>query len=142
MQERIAWPIWLWLLALALDISIVVAVGVALDDQGLLLALLITLTITIYIWKISRLSIKFEGDWLKVGRARIEVIYISKVQVLDEKEMRLERGRDLDARAHLALRFWIKGGVKIYLSDKRDPTPYWLVSMKNGPALKKLLEAD
>lgn len=139
MRERIAWPIWLWLLALSLDMAIFISVGVALDDRQLLLAILILLALTIYLWSISRLTITLAGETLRVGRAQIDIGFISAVTVIDKDQMKLERGRNLDARAYLAIRFWIKGGVKIAISDSRDPTPYWLISMKQGAKLKELL---
>jgi hypothetical protein len=53
--------------------------------------------------------------------------------------MRNERGILLNPKAFLALRFWIKTGVKIYLSDDRDPTPYWLISSRKGNLIKDTL---
>ena len=139
MRERIAWPIWLWLMVLALDFAVVIAVGVALDDRELLIAFGALFLFTIYLWAISHLAISVGDGWLRVGRARIALIHISKVEILNEESMRIERGRNLDPRAFLALRFWVKGGVKVFISDERDPTPYWLVSMKHGDKLKAAL---
>lgn len=139
MRERIAWPIWLWFMVLALDFAVVIAVGVALDDRELLVAFGALFLFTIYLWAISRLAISVGDGWLRVGRARIASIHISKVEILNEESMRIERGRNLDPRAFLALRFWVKGGVKVFISDERDPTPYWLVSMKHGDKLKAAL---
>jgi len=47
------------------------------------------------------------------------------------------RTRDANPRAYLALRFWVKTGVKIELADPADPTPYWLISTKKGRELKE-----
>ncbi|NCZ73340.1 MAG: DUF3093 family protein, partial [Actinobacteria bacterium] len=41
--------------------------------------------------------------------------------------------------AHLALRFWVKTGVKITISDHRDPTPYWLLSSRKSDEIVRAL---
>ena len=53
--------------------------------------------------------------------------------------MKHERGPGLNPRAFLAIRFWIKGGIKVTLNDARDPTPYWLVSTKKAEEIKSAL---
>jgi hypothetical protein len=71
---------------------------------------------------------------LSAGRARMPVSIVSAVEVLDAEQMRLARGRGLDARAYLCLRGWLPVGVKIFLDDPEDPTPYWLVSSRRPEA--------
>lgn len=142
MQERIYWPISLWALLLALDLSVLLAIGVALDDRGLLLATLALLALTCLSWWRTRLIIRIEGETLFVGRAQIDSRFISQVIPLDPCAMRHERGAGLDPRAFLALRYWIKTGVKLILDDPRDPTPYWLVSAREVSKLEELLRRN
>jgi hypothetical protein len=54
--------------------------------------------------------------------------------------MRYLRGPGINPLAFLALRFWVKGGIKITLKDPKDPTPYWLVSTKNPEKLRKAIK--
>lgn len=112
------------------------AVGVAMDDRGLLFTALVLFAFTVYLWAISRLDIYVAEETLRVGRAKLELALIDSVIALDEEAMRRERGFALDTRAYLAIRFWIKGGVKINLKDPRDPTPYWLVSSAKSEEIK------
>lgn len=139
MRERINWPIWLWALLLLLDLAITMAVGVAMDDRGLLITALVLLAFTCYLWLISRLEISVAEGWLRVGSAKLELSYIDSVVILDEQAMRRERGINLDPRAYLAIRFWVKGGVKIILKDPRDSTPYWLVSSKKNAEIARAI---
>jgi len=53
--------------------------------------------------------------------------------------MALTRGRNIDPRSWMALRFWVSTGVKIVIADPQDPTPYWLVSTKKATALAAAL---
>ena len=140
MSEIIRWPIRIWIALFALNISIVLAVGVALSDT-MILVLFFGLTIlTIYSSLRTTLRIDVNQDYLRVGKARIERKYISHTEFLDEPQMLKERGALLNPKAHLALRFWIKTGIKVYISDERDPTPYWLISARNGAAIKRYLD--
>lgn len=139
MSETIRWPIRIWVAIFALNLSIVLAVGVALSDL-MILALFLGLTIiTIYSSIRTTLRIHVTQNSLRVRDAEIERKYIDRIEILDETEMRQERGVLLNPKAYLALRFWVKTGVKIYLSDARDPTPYWLISSRKGKTIKNIL---
>lgn len=73
-------------------------------------------------------------EWLRAGRARIRLRHLAAPQELGASGMRTTAGPDADARAYLLLRPYILTGVRIEVSDPRDPTPYWLVSSRR-PAL-------
>ena len=79
------------------------------------------------------------SDELRVGAAHLEFRYIDDVELLDAAAMKLLRTRDANPAAFLALRFWTPTGVKVTLNDRRDPTPYWLISCKNGRVLRSAL---
>jgi len=53
--------------------------------------------------------------------------------------MSLQRTREADPAAYLAIRFWTAHGVKIEITDERDQTPYWLVTSKRKDALAEAL---
>ena len=137
MRERINWSIGVWSLFLLLDFAIVLAIGVALNDRQLILALALLIALTLAFWRATRLTIEVRGKVLHVGRARIESRYVAEIIKLDKQQMRHERGPGLDPRAFLALRFWVKTGAKLILSDKRDPTPYWLFSTRRAAEIER-----
>jgi len=60
---------------------------------------------------------------------------------LDAEALRRQAGPQLDARAHLLLRGWVRGGLRLELVDPQDPTPYWLVSARHPERLAAAVEA-
>ncbi len=139
MREVINWSIRVWLLFIFLNGAILISLGVALSDSALALIALVLLILTLYFSHTSRLRLIASTQFLSVGKAEIELRFIKEVIPLNESEMKYERGSGLDPRAYLALRFWVKGGMKVLLDDPRDPTPYWLASTKRADEFKKYL---
>lgn len=137
-NETLKWPLWIWFLVLCLDLSIALAVWAALGNSPALLALFISLALTGFFYQFTKLKIQITKEFLRVGRAKIEKHYLGAVEPLNEEQMRYLRGPGINPAAFLALRFWVKGGVKITVEDQRDPTPYWLISSKHP---NKILEA-
>lgn len=139
-MQTIYWPYWLTLLVLLFDLSIVLAVWASLGETAALTAFALTIALSIFFFQFTALKIMIQGDELFVGRARIERKYLGEISVLDKKEMLFLRGPGINPSAYMALRFWVKGGVKIELNDSRDPTPYWLISVKDPANFVTLLE--
>jgi hypothetical protein len=75
------------------------------------------------------------------GRAKVPVSLVSGIEELDPGQMRQARGVRLDARAYLCIRGWLPVGVKVFLADPEDPTPYWLISSRRPEALASALRA-
>jgi hypothetical protein len=139
MREVINWSIRVWLLFIFLNGAILISLGVALSDSALALLALVLLILTLYFSHTSRLRLIASTQFLSVGKAEIELRFIKEVIPLNESEMKYERGSGLNPSAYLALRFWVKGGMKVLLDDPRDPTPYWLVSSRRADEFKKYL---
>lgn len=76
---------------------------------------------------------------LITGRAKIELEYLGQAEALDPISYRQEIGRKLDARAYLAMSGWVKTGVKVAVTDRNDPAPYWIVSTRNPLELAEFL---
>ncbi len=129
-EENIRWPWWLTLLILGLDLSIIIAIWAGLGNTAALIAAGSTLLFTCYLFFITVLRTRVEGENLSVGRAKIQKKYLGKVITLSIDEFRHLRGAGINPSAFHAFRFWIKRGVKIEINDPQDPTPYWLVSSK------------
>ena len=140
MREVIKWPIRVWLLFLSLILAVALSVGVVLSDISLIIFTSSLLAITVLFSRNSRLIISASRELLIVGGARIEKKFIREIIPLDEVNMKYERGAGINPRAFLAIRFWVKGGMKVILDDARDPTPYWLVSTKRADEIKTQLD--
>lgn len=73
------------------------------------------------------------------GRARLPLDAIGSVEAITGQDAVLARGRELDARAWLLLRGWVRDVVRVEVTDPADPVPYWLVSTRNAERLAEAL---
>lgn len=138
-KEVIRPPLWLLAFIYFMFLSLVVAIWAALDNRSAFIAWIFSTLALIAIAHSARSKIEVTEKELVVGKAHIELRYISKIESIDTAQMRLLRTRDADPAAFLAITFWISTGVKITLKDERDPTPYWLVSSKKSAELTSTL---
>lgn len=132
-------PLWLLGFIYFLFLSLVVAIWAAFDNQSALIALIIATVVIILIAIKWRSTISFDGNWLYVNGAHIELRYIKEVIAANKEQMRALRTREADPAAYLSLTFWIPTGIKVILRDERDPTPYWLVSVRSYEELTRTL---
>jgi hypothetical protein len=134
--ERLSVPLRWWvqgtMLVATLWLALVVAVPlyVAWTVTGIGLAVMVSLFLS---YGAARISVGNEE--LRAGRAHISTDHIGAVTALDPDAMRLQAGRDADARAFLLLRPYLKRGVRVDLTDPSDPTPYWLISSRQPDRL-------
>ena len=80
-------------------------------------------------------TIALRHDMLQVGRARLPWSMVGTVTALDAEELRTALGPELDVRAYLCVRGWVRKGVRVTVNDPDDPTPYWLVSTRHPERL-------
>ena len=142
-QERMRWPFTVWCIYLALCATISFSIWAALGNFAAAVATLLQISLIAF-WSVRNtlvITIQVEPNRviLHVDRAQLPLNYIKDVTVLDSPQMSLIRTRDAIPSAHLALRYWVKTGIKIDVMDPRDPTPYWLISTKKGELLKDVI---
>ena len=138
-REVIRPPLWLLAFIYFMFLSLVAAVWAALGNlNALMTAIVLTLLLLLIAIKLKS-EVLVNGDELRIESAHIDLKFIADVEVLNPTQMKLIRTRDADPAAYLAIKFWVTTGVKITLDDKRDPTPYWLVSSKKAEELKNTL---
>jgi hypothetical protein len=139
-REVIRPPLWLMAFIYFLAFSLVVAIWAAMTTMiaAVVMALLTAATILIYFT--SSMVIEIDENELRVGKAHIDKKFCGEVIVLTPAQMSLQRTREADPAAYLAIRFWTAHGVKIEVKDGRDQTPYWLVTSKRGDALTQALK--
>lgn len=133
-------PLWLLAIIYFFLLSIVISVWAALGNTPALITLASVTGLLILFYIKSALVIEVDENELKVGRAHIEHKYIGEARYLDNQAIRLVRTRDADPKAYLAIRFWANTGVQLFIDDKRDSTPYWLISSNNGSEIIKALK--
>lgn len=138
-KEVLRPPIWVLAFIYFLLLSLVIAFWAAFDNRTAFITFLMATVAIIYIAIAMRSTISIDGQELRIDQAHIELKYLGGVEQLTSSQMRLLRTRDADPAAYLAIKFWLSTGVKITISDPRDPTPYWLVTSKRGDQIATLL---
>lgn len=139
-REVIHAPLWLLAIIYFFLLSIVISVWAALGNNAALLSLVTVTMMLIYFYFKSALVIEADEHELRVGKAHIQHRYIGVIKDLDNDQVRRTRTRDADPHAYLAIRFWVNKGVQLFIEDKQDPTPYWLISSNKGIELIKALK--
>ncbi|MBM3655424.1 MAG: DUF3093 domain-containing protein [Actinobacteria bacterium] len=140
MREVMRWPIWLTFLVIGLDLSILLAIWASLGNLATAVTAITLSVSTLYFYLATALTIEIDSTHLKAGRANIETKYLKNAIALNEEEMSFHRGAGINPQAFLALRFWVKKGVKIEIADQRDPTPFWLISSNHPEMLVAKLD--
>ena len=138
-KEVLRPPIWVLAFIYFLLLSLVIALWAAFDNTIAFTSFVAATIAIIYIAYAMRSTITFDGEELRIDRAHIESKYLGKVTILDSEAMRLLRTRNADPAAYLAIKFWTPTGIKIEVTDTRDPTPYWLITSKRGEEIAALL---
>jgi hypothetical protein len=141
-REVVRPPLWLMAFIYFLALSLGIAIWAAMTTMIAAVVMALLTAVTILIYFTSSLIIEVDENELRVGKAHIEKRFCGEVIVLTPAEMSLQRTREADPAAHLAIRFWTAHGVKIDIRDDRDQTPYWLVTSKRGDALTQALRKN
>jgi len=139
-REVIRMPLWLLALIYFFFLSFVLSVWAALGNSAALISFLVLSALVVLIAVRTRLMIQVSESELLVGRAHIDLKYIGEVTELDSQAMRKLRTRDADPMAFLGIRFWSSTGVKVEITDKRDKTPYWLITSDKANQLAQALK--
>jgi hypothetical protein len=138
-RERLTVPIIWWILGDLFAFSLFVAVGSYLGFGWGIAVGAACLAVLAVIFLAAAIVITVDGIWLRVGRAQIELSYLTGAVALDAAATARRAGPDADARAYLALRPYVRTGVEITIGDSDDPTPYWLVSSRRPHELASAL---
>lgn len=72
---------------------------------------------------------------LRAGRATLPMQFVGTAVAITGEDATIARGRELDARAWLLLRGWVKDVVRVENTDPNDPAPYWLISTRRPAEL-------
>ena len=132
-------PIWVLAFIYFMFLSLVIAIWAAFDTTATMVALAVATLAIPFIAQSLTSRIRIDRDELRIDKSHIGLKYLGKVTVLDSDAMRLLRTRDADPAAFLAIKFWASKGIKIEVTDPRDPTPYWLITSKRGEKIAALL---
>ncbi len=140
--ERLRAPLRWWVLWNLMLASFWVAMIVAVPETltwGITGVLVLVSAVMLRTY--GSVTIIVDTTSLHAGRAHIATHHLGAAQALGAREMRAAAGHRADARAYLLLRPYIRTGVRIWINDTRDPTPYWLISSRRPALLVAALDA-
>jgi len=134
-QERL-WPsVGMWIFAFLMTTSLGIAYSQAYGKElGFMVAIATTLAVGIGLI-VNTPLIQVDELNFRVGRARLPLQFVGKIQVLDDAQSRRARSTDANSNAHFQLRGGIKSSVIVEVSDPQDPHPYWQVSTRKPDLL-------
>ena len=140
-QERL-WPsAGQWVFAFIMTTSLGIAYGRAYGaDLGIVVGIAATFVVIVGL-VVNTPLIQIDELNFRVGRARLPLQYVGKIQKLDEEQSRRARSTDANSNAHFQLRGGIKNTVIVEVTDAEDPHPYWQVSSRNPDELIAALNA-
>ena len=138
-REVLRPPFWLMAFIYFLALSLGIAIWAAMNTIAAVIVMTPLTLATVAIYFIASLVIEIDENELRVGKAHIDKKFCGEVRVLTPAQMSLQRTREADPAAFLAIRFWTAHGVKIEINDDRDQTPYWLITSKRGEKLAQAL---
>lgn len=78
---------------------------------------------------------------LQVGPAHVALRHLGQVQVIPAAGKQRALGPELDPAAFVLHRPWVGPLVRVELTDPKDPTPYWIFSVRRATELAALLRA-
>ena len=140
-KEVIRAPLWLIAFVYFLFLSMVLSIWAALGNTPALVTFGVLTVWIVFLYFRTALTIRVDESYLYVGTAKIEHSFIGSTTALNSSELKLIRTRDADPSAYLAIRFWASKAAKIEVHDRRDTTPYWLISSKNPQRLVEALKS-
>lgn len=139
-EERL-WPslgVWVVVIFMALMFGLV---ALRFGVTGSLITFVVALAVAVALMVSSTPKLQVGPQEFIAGGARIPRSLLGGAQVLVGEQLRTAVGPELDARAFLCIRGWIKQGVRVQLTDPEDPTPYWVVSSRRPADLVAALTA-
>jgi hypothetical protein len=140
-REWVAPPPSWWVLSVLFSLSWLVAIGFYLGPLAGVLGLLGAQAAVAAVLVGTAVRLRLDGTELRVGRAVLDLGYVSAVRGLDPEETARRTGPGADARAHLVLRPYAKEAVELTLDDPVDPVPYWVVSTRRPSRLAEAITA-
>lgn len=133
-------PSW-WVLSGLFSLSWLAALGFYLGPLSGALAFVVAQGLLTALFLGTAVRLEVADGQLRVGRAVLDLAYVSAVRPLDATETADRTGPHADARAHLVLRPYAKTAVELTIDDPVDPVPYWLVSSRRPVRLAEAVQS-
>jgi hypothetical protein len=142
-REKLSVPVWWWIIAAIAVITLFVITAVPVGYfAGVLVGGVALLLMVLFFLQYGAARVEVDGERLRAGRAVIGRAYLGTVEALTGDDARRAFGRDCDPKAYLLLRPYVRGAVRVEITDPRDPAPYWVVATRHPDRLAAALEGN
>ena len=139
-HERLSVPVrWWFIAALAVFTLWLITAVPAGNVAGLTVAGIAAVLLTVLFLRYGGAVVAVDAQQLRAGRATIDRAYLGKVEPLTGEAVRHAFGRDCDPAAYLVLRSYLRGAVRVEITDTHDPAPYWLIGTRDPERLAAAL---
>ena len=139
-RESLRVPVSWWIIAAALVVTLFVIVAVPVGTfAGALIGGLAALVLVLLYLGYGSARIEVDDRQLRAGRAVIDRSYLGTVEALTGDDARHAFGRDCDPQAYLLLRSYVRGAVRVEITDPGDPAPYWVIATRHPERLATAL---
>ena len=139
-DERLSVPLWWYLPAVA--VAVLLGAEVHMGYPGVRswigYAILVPLAVLVLVG-LSRIRVRVTDDELQVGTARLALRHVGRVDVVAKRDKQIALGPLLDPAAFLMHRGWVGPVVRVEVTDPDDPTPYWVLSVRDPEAFLRAL---
>jgi hypothetical protein len=134
-DERLSVPLWWCLPALAIAVLLGAEIHMGYPGIRSWIGYAVTVPLAVLVLvALSRTRVRVVDDELQVGSARLALRHVGRVDVVAKADRQVALGPQLDPAAFLMHRSWIGPVVRIEVTDPTDPTPYWVVSVRDPAA--------
>lgn len=141
-EERLRVPVTWWFAGVVLAVSVWWVFVLATPQWFALSAAgVVGAAIAAGLWQYGNARVAVSNVHLHAGPARVPLTYLGTVEALDAAATRALHGPQADARAFFLIRPYIATAVRVEITDRSDPTPYWLVGSRHPDRLASALSA-
>jgi hypothetical protein len=141
-DERLSVPLWWYLPAIA--VGVLLGAEVHMGYPGIRswigYAILVPLAV-IVLFGLGRSRVQVVDDELRAGDARLALRHVGQLNIVAKADKQQALGPQLDPAAFLLHRGWVGPLLRIEVTDPDDPTPYWVISVREPEKLAAVLSA-
>lgn len=97
---------------------------------GLVTSAVCALAAPALLWFLSP-TVAISGTTVSAGKAHIDVSYLGEPRVLDADQLKDTLGPNIRPHDFRVVRGWVPTGIEVPVTDPQDPTPAWILSLRN-----------
>jgi len=90
---------------------------------------------------LGRTRVQVVDGELRVGKAALPLRHVGRADVVERRGKQAALGPELDPSAFVLHRGWVGPLVRVEVTDPADPTPYWVLSVREPDRLITALQS-